>query len=126
MAKIGLCATIFTVVGKLTTLHAITKGLDVIDTPLDPFLATGATPSSNSHVSAACCHVPEHAATALRLLHNKVNFWNLADAVLDVGKACSSHFFYMFIYPFIIYHLEWIMHSTHDLSMLFIRCCSST
>jgi hypothetical protein len=53
MAKIDLCATIFTVVGKLTTLHAITEGLDVIDTPLDPFLATGAAPSSNSYVPAA-------------------------------------------------------------------------
>jgi hypothetical protein len=56
----------------------------------------------------------------------KVNFWNLADVVLDIGKACSSHFFYMFIYHFIIYHLEWIMHLTQDISMLFIRCCSST
>jgi hypothetical protein len=67
MAEISLCATIFTVVGKLTTLHAITDGLDVIDTPLDPFLATGVAPSSNSHVSAACCHVSGQAAAALHL-----------------------------------------------------------
>jgi hypothetical protein len=63
---------------------------------------------------------------ALHLPCIKVNLWNLADAVLDVGKAFFSHFFYMFIYTFIIYHLEWIMHLTHDLSMLFIRYCSST
>jgi hypothetical protein len=89
-----------------------------------PHLA--ATSHSWPTVTAASRSLPEQVAVARHLPLNKVKLWNLADAALDVGKACFSHFFYMFVHHLIIYHLQWIMLLIHDLSMMSTYSCSST
>jgi hypothetical protein len=69
-------------------------------------------------VAAASRSPLEEVAVARHLPCNKVKLWNLADATLDVGKACFSHLFYMFVRHLIIYHLQRIMLLIHDLSMM--------
>jgi hypothetical protein len=77
-------------------------------------------------VATASQSPPEQVAVACHLPRNKVKLWNLADAALNVGKACFSHFLYMFVHHVIIYHLQWIMLLIHDLSMMSTYSCSFT
>jgi hypothetical protein len=71
----------------------------------------------------ACCHVSDNNKPQLtrvlhRSPHSKVNFFNLADAILDVGKAllfCSSNHT----------SVNHLLYLTYDISIFIIYSCSS-